>query len=123
MSCTRGAAPGRSTRSASTWPSRSRTRKSSGTSTGCCAASSSSSRSPVRLTRRQALAGAATGALGAAGVYELVDRLAGSPARRTATEVRPLRAEQHVLGGIEIVEDDGVEVVVPPLHHAVVTGR
>jgi hypothetical protein len=77
----------------------------------------------VRLTRRQALAGAATGALGAAGVYELVDRLAGSPERRTATEVHPLRDEQHVLGGIEVVEDDGVEVVVPPLHHEVVTAR
>jgi hypothetical protein len=77
----------------------------------------------MRLTRRQALAGAATGAFGAAGIYELVDRLAGSPERRTASEVRPLRAEQHVLGGIEVVEDNGVEVVVPPLHHEVVTGR
>ncbi|HEX6700109.1 MAG TPA: hypothetical protein VF101_05205 [Gaiellaceae bacterium] len=77
----------------------------------------------MRLTRRQALAGAATGALGAAGIYELVDRLAGSPAERTATDTHPPRAEQHVLGGIEIVEVDGVEVVVPPLHHEVVTAR
>src|SRR5437588_205275 len=76
----------------------------------------------MRLTRRQALVGAATGALGA-GVYELVDRLAGSPERRSAPEAHPVRAEQHVLGGIEVVEDNGVQVVVPPLHHQVVTAR
>jgi len=78
----------------------------------------------VRLTRRQALAGAATGALGAAGVYELVDRLAGSPTRRRAvSRVEPLPAEQHVLGGVAVVEDEGVEVLVPPLHHQIVTAR
>jgi hypothetical protein len=76
----------------------------------------------VRLTRRQALAGAATGALGAAGMYELVDRLATSPERRPAA-AEPARAEQHVLGGIEVIVDDGVEVVVPPLHHQIVTAR
>ena len=78
----------------------------------------------MRLTRRQALAGAATGALGAAGVYELVDRLAGSPTRRRAvSRVEPLPAEQHVLGGVAVVEDEGVEVLVPPLHHQIVTAR
>ncbi len=35
-------------------------------------------------TRRQVLAGAAAGALGAAGIYELVDQLASSPPKRTA---------------------------------------
>jgi len=74
----------------------------------------------VRLTRKQALAGAATGALGAAGVYELVDRLASSPARSAA----PARAhEQHLLHGVRVVEDDGVAVLVPPLHHQLVTAR
>jgi hypothetical protein len=80
----------------------------------------------VRLTRRQALAGAATGALGVAGLYELVDRLSESepsPAPRRATEREPLPDEQHVLGGVGVVEDDGVEVVVPPLHHQIVTAR
>jgi hypothetical protein len=41
----------------------------------------------VKLTRKQLLGGAAAGALGAAGIYELVDQLAESqeraaPARR-----------------------------------------
>jgi len=78
----------------------------------------------VRLTRRQALAGAATGALGAAGIYELVDQLTrGSPKRRPVSQVEPLPDEQHVLGGVSFVEDEGVEVLVPPLHHQVVTAR
>jgi len=78
----------------------------------------------VRLTRRQALAGAATGALGAAGIYELVDQLTtGSPKRRPLSQAEPLKAEQHVLGGVFVVEDEGVEVIVPPLHHEIVTAR
>ena len=74
----------------------------------------------MRLTRRQVLAGAATGALGAAGVYELVDRLAGSPERPAAAAVGP---EQHLLDGQRVIVDEGVEVLVPPLHHQVVTAR
>src|SRR5438874_1518820 len=47
----------------------------------------------MRLTRRELLAGAAGSALGAAGIYELVDRLSGSPAR---TPARALPPEQHL---------------------------
>jgi hypothetical protein len=72
----------------------------------------------MRLTRRELLGGAAAGALAAAGIYELVDRVAGSPARPAAG---PLPPEQHVLHGLEVIVDNGVEVVVPPLHHEVVT--
>ncbi len=77
----------------------------------------------MKLTRRQALAGAAAGALGAAGVYELVDRLAGGgesgPLRRSAG---PVGAEQHSLG-LDVVLDNGIEVVVPPRHHRLVTAK
>jgi len=75
----------------------------------------------VKLTRRQVLAGAATGALGAAGAYELVDRLAGSAPPRAAAG--PLPPEQHVLDGVRTVTDNGVEVMVPPLHHELLTAR
>jgi hypothetical protein len=75
----------------------------------------------VKLTRKQVLAGAAAGALGATGAYELVDRLAGSSPPRAAAG--PLPPEQHVLDGVRTVTDNGVEVVVPPLHHEVVTAR
>jgi hypothetical protein len=79
----------------------------------------------MRLTRRQALAGAAAGALGAAGIYELVDRLAGGGGggaealRRTTGR---MGTDQHSLG-LAVVVEDGVEVVVPPRHHRLVTAK
>jgi hypothetical protein len=73
----------------------------------------------VRLTRRQFVAGGAA-ALGAAGIYELVDRFATAPEREST---RILPSEQHVLGRPQVIVDNGVEVVVPPLHHEVVTAR
>jgi hypothetical protein len=75
----------------------------------------------MKLTRRQAIVGAAAGAVGATGIYELVDRLAGgSPQRATAAETLP---EQHLLDGIRVVDSEGVAVLVPPLHHRIVTAR
>ncbi len=71
----------------------------------------------MRLTRRQFVAGGAA-ALGAAGIYELVDRYATAPERQST---RVLPSEQHVLGRPQVIVDNGVEVVVPPLHHEVVT--
>ena len=75
------------------------------------------------LTRRQLIAAAAAsaaGAAGAAGIYELLDRLADSPERPLARSFAP---EQHLLDGLVTVEDEGVEIVVPPLHHHIVTGK
>jgi hypothetical protein len=75
----------------------------------------------MKLTRRQLLGGAAAGALGAAGVYELVNQLTGPSPERAAAALRP--REQHVLDGVRIIRDGGVEVLVPPLHHEVVTAK
>ena len=72
----------------------------------------------MRLTRRQLVGGAAATALGAAGIYELANRLGSAPARVSAGPPPP---EQHLLGGIRAVMDNDVEVLVPPLHHQVVT--
>jgi hypothetical protein len=75
----------------------------------------------VKLTRGQLLGGAAAGALGAAGAYELIDQLVGpSPVRQGGRSLPP---EQHVLDGVHTVIDNGVEVLVPPLHHEVLTAR
>src|SRR5205085_3773144 len=75
----------------------------------------------MRLTRRQVLVGAAASGLGAAGLYELVDRFTSSPPkRRTGGRLHP---EQHLLDGLAVVRDNGVAVVVPPLHHAVITAK
>jgi hypothetical protein len=75
----------------------------------------------MRLTRRKLLfAGGAGAVLAAGGVYELVDQLTGTPARPAAGGLPP---EQHVLRDVRLVEDNGVEVVVPPLHHQLVTAK
>lgn len=72
----------------------------------------------MRLTRKEVIGGGAAAALAGTGIYALVDRLATAPARRSA---RPAIPEQHVLGDLRIVVDEGVEIVVPPLHDEVVT--
>jgi len=75
----------------------------------------------MKLTRRQALVGAAAGADGVGGIYELVEQLTGgSPQRTVAGGGRP---EQHLLDGIRIVRSDEIEVLVPPLHHEILTAR
>jgi hypothetical protein len=70
------------------------------------------------LTRRRLLESAAAAAIGGAGVYELVDRLAAAPIRTAFAGTRP--AEQHLLD-LGTVLSEGVEVVVPPLHSELVT--
>jgi hypothetical protein len=76
----------------------------------------------MKLTRREVIVGAAAGAaLGAAGVYELVDQLTDTPTR--SAPVGPRSREQHVLDGVRTIRDNGIEVLVPPLHHEVVTAR
>jgi hypothetical protein len=76
------------------------------------------------FTRRRFLGGAAAAALGGAGIYELVDQLTGAPARqpRPVVAAVDLPPEQHVID-LGLVELDGVTVVVPPLHHEVVTAK
>jgi hypothetical protein len=73
------------------------------------------------LTRRELIAGTAGAALAAGGIYELVERLGTTP-ERTASAATP-RSEQHELSGLRVVESEGVEVVVLPLHHQVITAR
>ena len=75
-----------------------------------------------RLTRRELLVGGtAAAAIGAAGVYELVDHFAEpAPTRRFGGGRAP---EQHLLDGMRIIDDEGVEIVVPTLHHQIVTAE
>jgi hypothetical protein len=75
----------------------------------------------MKLTRRQVIVGAAAGAVGATGIYELVDHFSGSTPTREPVAA-PL-AEQHLLEGVRVVDSEGVPVLVPPLHHRIVTAR
>ena len=72
------------------------------------------------LTREVFLRRSALGALAASGMYGIVDTLAPLPARALQTGPRH-PAEQHLLRGVRIVREKGVEVVVPPRHHQIVT--
>ena len=72
------------------------------------------------LTRRELLRRTALTAAAAAGAGELVDRYATSPVRAA---VRGHGAEQHLLFDERVVHDRGIAVVVPPLHHRIVTAK
>src|SRR4051794_38317488 len=73
----------------------------------------------MKLTRRKFLGGAAATALGAAGVYELVDQLSGGvPVRPAAAAELP--AEQHIFD-LATTQSEGTPVLVPPLHSEVIT--
>jgi hypothetical protein len=75
----------------------------------------------MKLTRKELLVGGAAGAaLGAAGIYELVDKLADSSASDSVAGREP---EQHLVDGMRIEKQEGVEVVVPLRHHEVVTAK
>ena len=75
----------------------------------------------MRLTRRRLIGSAGAAALSAAGIYELVDKIGTAPRRRPSPYALP--PEQHILDGVRLVLQEGVEVLVPPLHHQVVTAK
>jgi hypothetical protein len=75
----------------------------------------------MKLTRRQLVGGAGVAALSSVGIYELVDRLGSAPTRLTPAGALP--PEQHVLRGVRQIKQEGVEVLVPPLHHQIVTAK
>ncbi len=74
----------------------------------------------MALTRKQLLAGAGATTLAVAGLYELAERTGRAPARSAPG---PRGPEQHLLQGLRVVVDNDVEVIVPPLHHELVTFR
>src|SRR5712692_9910429 len=77
----------------------------------------------MRSTRRNFLQRAGALALGASGIYGRADAIATKPARAYGSGSRALTPEQHVLGKRRLVRDNGIDVVVPPLHHQVVTAN
>jgi hypothetical protein len=74
------------------------------------------------VSRRAFLERSGFAALGAAGVYSLVDGLSAPPAR-AAIARSALPPEQHIMQGLRAIVDEGVTVNVPPLHHHVVTAK
>jgi deferrochelatase/peroxidase EfeB len=75
----------------------------------------------MKLNRRQFAAAMAAAAADPSALYRLIDRIAEKPARKDPG--RPPQPEQHLLHGLDVIRDGGVEVLVPPLHHRVITAR
>jgi deferrochelatase/peroxidase EfeB len=68
----------------------------------------------------------ARAAVTAAGVYALVDQMASAPARaasRLASKRVAPPPEQHLLRGLKTTARNGVDVLVPPRHHQLVTAN
>jgi hypothetical protein len=73
------------------------------------------------LTRKAFLQRSGLAALGVAGAYGLLEELAAPLARAATTAALP--PEQHLVQGLRVITDNGVEVTVPPLYHQVVTAE
>ena len=76
---------------------------------------------PGDVTRRDFLARSAAAVLAAGGLYELVDGIAAPTRAAAATAALP--PEQHLLLDVPVITDNGVQVLVPPLHHQLVTAK
>ena len=72
------------------------------------------------LSRRELLR-RGLAAVAGGNVYSLVDGLTAPPARAALTAALP--SEQYLLGGLRVVNELGIDVIIPPLHHRVVTAR
>jgi hypothetical protein len=72
------------------------------------------------LSRRELLKRGAV-ALAAGNIYSLLDGLAAAPARAAVSAARA--REQYLLPGLKVVRELEIEVIVPPLHHRILTAR
>jgi hypothetical protein len=72
------------------------------------------------LSRRELLKRGAV-ALAAGNIYSLLDGFSAAPARAATTAARA--REQYLLNGLHVVQKLGIDVVVPALHHRIVTAR
>lgn len=74
------------------------------------------------LTRRRLFQEAAVRALATLGAYEAVSELQHAVAAANSMSVRP--PEQHLLPGMKVETlSSGMRVIVPPIHHQLVTAR
>src|ERR671936_2830230 len=79
------------------------------------------------FTRRSFLkrAGAVSlGTIAARGVYDLLDEIAGKPARAAAAGATVRRRqEQYLVDSVEVILDNGVTCAIPPIHNDVFTAK
>jgi hypothetical protein len=64
----------------------------------------------------------ALGAIAAPGIYGILDEL-GGPRRVEAAPPSVRRQEQYLVDGLEVIVDNGVSCVIPPIRNDVITAR
>jgi hypothetical protein len=67
--------------------------------------------------------GATLGAISARGIYGILDTIHPSGLARAAAEPAQRLREQYLVEQLEVITDNGVPVIVPPLYHEIVTAR
>src|SRR3954447_17604628 len=71
-----------------------------------------------RIFLKRAAAVAAAG-----GTISIMDELAGGITRAGAKTATPAHDEQYLVDGLQVVKDNGIEVVIPPLYKYIITGK
>jgi hypothetical protein len=79
------------------------------------------------FTRRSFLKRAgivSVGTIAARGIYDLLDEMAGTPARAAAAGATVRRRqEQYLVDSVEVILDNGVTCAIPPVHNDVITAK
>lgn len=78
------------------------------------------------LTRRSLLKRAgllSVGAISARGVYEALETMGLTAPERAAAAVVRRREEQYLIEGLEVIVDDAVPVVIPPIYNDMITAK
>src|SRR5262245_65546928 len=65
----------------------------------------------------------AAGVVSARGIYGLLDELLSVPLARAAITSATLPNEQYLIDGLDLVTDNGVDVIIPPLYHDIITAQ
>ncbi len=73
------------------------------------------------LLRRAGVLG--VGAISARGAYEALERMGLTAPERAAAAVVRRRQEQYLIEGLEVILDDGVPVVIPPIYNDMITAK
>jgi hypothetical protein len=64
------------------------------------------------------------GTIAARGIYDLLDEIAGTPARAAAAGATVRRRqEQYLVDSVEVILDNGVTCAIPPVHNDVITAK
>jgi hypothetical protein len=63
------------------------------------------------------------GAIAARGIYDVLDEIAGTPARAAAAATVRRRQEQYLVDSVEVILDNGVTCAIPPIYNDVFTAK